>query len=121
MILKTSTKTIDSENLEKQLAESLHKTGFSTSSNSVGQSINLRELRDKSTLDLNKIPVRSHHKILGPFIKLFKRLVRKSTWYLLDDLVAQQNEYNVQVLKTISQLADENEQLKAKLKKLSEK
>jgi O-antigen chain-terminating methyltransferase len=65
----------------------------------------LGELAANATVDINRIPVRSTRPVWGPLITLFKRAVRKSTYWLYQPLFEQISRFNHAAVRLLNELS----------------
>ncbi|WP_338819163.1 hypothetical protein MTCOM_05940 [Moorella thermoacetica] len=65
----------------------------------------LEQAAGLATVDINRVPVRSMRPVWGPIITLFKRAIRKSTYWLYQPLFQQITAYNKAVVDFINKIA----------------
>lgn len=67
-------------------------------------SLSLEQAASLAAVDINRIPVRSLRPIWGPLITLYKRVVRKSTFWLYQPLFQQISNFNSSILDSMSRI-----------------
>ncbi|OIQ07950.1 putative S-adenosylmethionine-dependent methyltransferase [Moorella thermoacetica] len=65
----------------------------------------LEQAAGLATVDINRVPVRSMRPVWGPIITLFKRAIRKSTYWLYQPLFQQITAYNKAVVDFLNKVA----------------
>lgn len=54
----------------------------------------LNQVQSLSKVDINQIPIKSHRKVLGKFVNIIKRAIRKSTFWLYEPLFTKISDFN---------------------------
>lgn len=71
--------------------------------------MNIQKLNE--TWQINDFDIKSHRKILGPFLVLAKRFVRKMVYWLIRPYIDQQVKFNAAATRAISDIARIQSQL----------